>query len=99
LGTLTVADGACGEGEVTVLIRPDAATLDLQGLGDLEGLKVDGVLVERSFRGGHTRIVVCAEQTILEFEMDSTAALPPVGLPVRLSLRAGAITCLPAGEE
>ncbi len=99
LGTLTVADGACGEGEVTVLIRPDAATLDLRGPRDHEGLEVNGVLVERSFRGGHTRIVVRAEQTILEFEMDSTAALPPIGLPVRLSLRAGAIACLPAGEE
>ena len=106
LGTLAVADGTCGEGdEVTVLIRPDAATLDLRGLRptegwhDLKGLKVEGVLVERSFRGGHTRIVVRAEQTNLEFEMDSTAALPPAGSPVRLSLRPEAITCLPAGEE
>jgi ABC-type Fe3+/spermidine/putrescine transport system ATPase subunit len=100
LGTLAVADSTCGEGdEVTVLIRPDAANLDLTGLGDLSGLVVDGVLVERSFRGGHTRIVVRAEQTNLEFEMDSTAALPPAGSPVRLSLRPDAITCLPAGEE
>ena len=99
LGTLVVAEGTCGGGEVTVLIRPDAANLDLTGLQDLSGLIVDGTLVERSFRGGHTRIVIRAERTILEFEMDSTAALPPLGSPVHLSLRPETVTCLPVGEN
>jgi len=106
LGTLVVTEGACGKGEVTVLIRPDAANLvDLTGRAnlrlalDLSGLMVLGTLVERSFRGGHTRIVIRAEETILEFEMDSTVVLPPVGSSVHLSLRPEAITCLPADEE
>jgi ABC-type Fe3+/spermidine/putrescine transport system ATPase subunit len=96
VGAFKPAEGVCHEGEVTVLIRPDAASLDLTGLGDLSGLVVDGALVERSFRGGHTRIVVRANGTNLEFEMDSTTALPPVGSPIRLVLRPDAITCLPA---
>jgi hypothetical protein len=79
-----------------VLIRPDAASLDLGGLSDLQGLPVDGELVERSFRGGHTRIVVRANETLLEFEVDSTETLPPVGARIRLALRPEAITCLPA---
>jgi ABC-type Fe3+/spermidine/putrescine transport system ATPase subunit len=105
LGTLVVDQDVCSEGKVTVLIRPDAATLDLRGprptedWPDLEGPKVNGTLVERSFRGGHTRIVIRAEETILEFEMDSTVALPPVGSPIHLSLRPEAITCLPMDEE
>ena len=40
-----------------VLIRPDAATLT--GAENL----VDGILAERSFRGGHTRIVVRVNET------------------------------------
>jgi len=95
LGVLALPEGACHEGEVTVLIRPDAARLDLTGLEDLSGLAVNGVLAERSFRGRHTRVVVRANETTLEFEMDSTASLPPVGSPIRLSLRPDAVMCLP----
>jgi hypothetical protein len=72
-----------------VLVRPDAATLT--GTENL----VDGILVEHSFRGGHTRIVVRAHETRLEFEMDSTVSLPPLGAAIRLWLRPDAITCLP----
>jgi ABC-type Fe3+/spermidine/putrescine transport system ATPase subunit len=99
LGLLAVAESACREGEVMVLIRPDAAVLGLTGLPDYSGLAVNGVLVERSFRGGHTRIVVHADGVNLEFEVDSTASLPPSGSPIRLSLRPEAITCLPVGED
>jgi hypothetical protein len=95
LGVLTLPEGTCHEGEVTVLIRPDAASLDLGGLSD-PSLPVDGEIVERSFRGGHTRIVVRANETLLEFEVDSTETLPPVGARIRLALRPEAITCLPA---
>ncbi len=95
LGVLTLPEGACHGGQVTVLIRPDAARLDLAGLEDPSGMAVSGVLAERSFRGGHTRVVVRANETTLEFEMDSTTSLPPVGSPIRLSLRPDAVTCLP----
>ena len=89
LGTLTLAEGTCHAGEVVVLIRPDAAMLT--GTDNL----VEGTLAERSFRGGHTRIVVHADETNLEFEMDSNVTLPPVGSAIQLSLRPEAITCLP----
>jgi ABC-type Fe3+/spermidine/putrescine transport system ATPase subunit len=89
LGTLTLTEDACRAGEVTVLIRPDAATLT--GAENL----VDGILTEHSFRGGHARIVVQVNDTLLEFETDSTVSLPPVGSAIRLSLRSSSITCLP----
>jgi len=90
LGALTLVEGVCQAGEVTVLIRPDAAALT--GAENL----VQGTLTERSFRGGHTRIVVCVNEIHLEFEMDSAVSLPPIGSAIRLWLRPGAITCLPA---
>jgi ABC-type Fe3+/spermidine/putrescine transport system ATPase subunit len=96
LGVLALPEGACYEGQVTVLIRPDAARLDPKGLPDPSGLVVDGELVERSFRGERTRIVVRANETPLEFQVDSTETLPPVGAQIRLALRSEAITCLPA---
>jgi ABC-type Fe3+/spermidine/putrescine transport system ATPase subunit len=99
LGPLAVTEDTCHDSKVMVLIRPDAAALDRTGLPDHSGLVVDGVLVERSFRGGHTRIVVHADETNLEFEVDSTAPLPRIGSPIRLSLRPEAITCLPVGED
>jgi len=89
LGELCVPEDACHGDEVTVLIRPDAAALT--GAENL----VEGILVERSFRGGHTRIVVRVNETRLEFEMDSTVSLPPLGSTIRLWLRSSAMTCLP----
>ena len=96
LGVFKLAEGMCHEGEVTVLIRPDAATLDPQDPGNVAGLMVDGVLIERSFRGGRTRIVARVGEIALELEMDSTASLPPVGAAIRFALRPDAISCLPA---
>jgi hypothetical protein len=92
LGTLSFAEDACLGNEVTVLIRPDAATLT--GAEN----PVDGILEECSFRGGHTRIVVRVNETPLEFELDSNSALPAVGSAIRLSLRPEAIACLPAND-
>ena len=89
LGTLTLAEDTCHEAEVLVLVRPDAAMLT--GTENL----VEGTLAECSFRGGHVRIVVCAGETNLEFEMDSSVTLPPVGSTIRLGLCPEAIACLP----
>jgi ABC-type Fe3+/spermidine/putrescine transport system ATPase subunit len=89
LGTLALAEETCHAGEVVVLIWPDAAMLT--GTDNL----VEGTLTECSFRGGHTRIVVRANETNLEFEMGSNVTLPSVGSAIRLSLRPEAITCLP----
>ena len=96
LGVLTLPESVCHDGAVTVLIRPDAATIDLQGLADPPDIAVEGILVERSFRGVQTRIVVRVNEIMLEFEMDSRTSLPPVGSPIRLALRPDAVMCLPA---
>jgi ABC-type Fe3+/spermidine/putrescine transport system ATPase subunit len=90
LGEWVLPESTCDQGAVTVLIRPDAVTLDSTGL------PVDGILTERSFRGRHTRITVRANETNLEFELDSTATLPPIGSAIRLALRPDAINCVPA---
>jgi hypothetical protein len=92
---LTLPESACHDGAVTVLIRPDAATIDPKGLADSTGLAIGGILVEQSFRGVRTRIVVRANEIMLEFEMDSRTSLPPVGSPIRLALRPDAVMCLP----
>ena len=67
-----------------------------QGLADPPDIAVEGILVERSFRGVQTRIVVRVNEIMLEFEMDSRASLPPVGSHIRLALRPDAVMCLPA---
>ena len=95
LGVWTLPETACQDGAVTVLIRPDAATLNLEGLAHPPDIAVEGILVERSFRGVQTRIVVRVNEITLEFEMDSRASLPPVGSPIRLALRPDAVMCLP----
>jgi ABC-type Fe3+/spermidine/putrescine transport system ATPase subunit len=96
LGVLTLPEAACQEGAVTVLIRPDAAMLGPQGQAHPSDIALNGILVERSFRGVQTRIVVRVNEITLEFEMDLRASLPPVGSPIRLVLRPDAVTCLPA---
>jgi ABC-type Fe3+/spermidine/putrescine transport system ATPase subunit len=95
LGVWTLPEIACQDGAVTVLIRPDAAMLDRQGQARPTDIAVEGILVERSFRGVQTRIVVRVNEITLEFEMDSRAPLPPVGASIRLALRPDAVTCLP----
>jgi ABC-type Fe3+/spermidine/putrescine transport system ATPase subunit len=99
LGRLIAATGDCHEGQVTVLIRPDAARLVLSDSPSPSDLIVEGTLVARSFRGGYTRIVVRVGETDLEFEMDSTTPLPSAGSPIRLSLRPEAIACLPGDND
>ena len=90
LGEWILPESTCGQGAVTVLIRPDAVTLNSTGL------IVEGILTGRSFRGRHTRVTVRANEINLEFELDWADTLPPVGSALRLALRPDAINCLPA---
>jgi ABC-type Fe3+/spermidine/putrescine transport system ATPase subunit len=88
LGALTLAAPVCHSGEVSVLIRPEALTFN----GEVNVLS--GVFMERSFRGRQTRIAVCANDILLEFEVDSALALPPMGTSASFSLAPERITCL-----
>ena len=88
LGTLKLSSHTCHSGDVTVLIRPEALSFD----GDTNVL--NGVFMERSFRGRQTRVSVRVNEALLEFEVDSALALPPVGTTATFSLLPERITCL-----
>jgi thiamine transport system ATP-binding protein len=85
-----VADTAVGPvplpgpatGPVTVLLRPDAATLTPEpGQWVLAG-----TLVERSFRGPVARLVLDVAGTSLVFDLPSGGVLPAVGEGLRVGL-------------
>ena len=110
LGRLRLAGdaGIAGDaGAVTLLIRPEAAALAgaRDGAGNGAGNEIEARLIESSFRGRYTRIVVQAhdpkgrDRIALAFELDSAVALPPDGSPLRLSLRPESLLCLPAAES
>jgi hypothetical protein len=69
------------EGEVTVLIRPNAARLD-----STSGITLKAELLERSFRGSICRAVFDCRGWRLTFEFLSDVQLPEPGETVDLSL-------------
>ena len=86
----------CGEGEVTLLIRPEAAAIG-QGGVDAEGpgAAVSGILVGRSFRGALAHVIVqCTCGMTLAFDLPASAETPPVGQPIALTIRPEGIVCL-----
>jgi ABC-type Fe3+/spermidine/putrescine transport system ATPase subunit len=94
LGRLASAEpgpNAVLDAKVLLAIRPEAA-LPAQ-IGVPESLnRVEGILVERSFRGSRTRLTMRhASGLALEFELDD-ANLPALGEPIALALRAEAIS-------
>jgi ABC-type Fe3+/spermidine/putrescine transport system ATPase subunit len=94
LGRLRTADPSAARSgdEVTLVIRPEAATpAEAHGQDN----EIQGVVVQRSFRGSRTRVTVQhAGGQSLEFEIDGTT-LPDVGEPIALALRADAISVMP----
>ena len=89
IGSLGVT--GCGQGPLTVLIRPEAATL-----GRIEGCtRIDGTLRSRSFRGTLVHIVVhCEPDRALAFDLPAGVQVPRAGQPVTLSLAPEGIVCL-----
>ena len=80
LGPIPVPDPV--DEPVTLLIRPESATLDGESAFQLEGQ-----LIERSFRGTTQRAVVQLDGEIqLSFDFASSQTLPPVGERVKISL-------------
>ena len=76
--------------QVQLLIRPEAAQVGQMGPNLL-----DGVVAERSFRGGYYRVSVChASGVELAFNFPVTVALPPPGESVTLSLSPEALMLL-----
>lgn len=88
------SDGS-GEGPVILLLRPDSATLD--GRGEI---KLDGKLVDKTFRGSLCQVSVSIKGILLEFNFLSNTDLPEIGESIRLRLNANeAIQVLDVEED
>jgi ABC-type Fe3+/spermidine/putrescine transport system ATPase subunit len=68
------------EGEVTVLLRPDAVNLDGQGSAEFRGR-----LLERSFVGNSSRVIVESGDLRFKFEFPARRVLPPVGEEITIT--------------
>lgn len=79
VGTFPLAEDA-GPGEVTLLLRPDAVHLGVDGPYHLKG-----TLVERIFRGNTTEVVLALGDHRLKFELLSAQPLPALGESVGVS--------------
>ncbi|MDX1435202.1 MAG: ABC transporter ATP-binding protein [Anaerolineales bacterium] len=71
-------------GPVKVLLRPDRASLN--GAGDVH---LNGVVLERAFRGDHSRLNVDVESVSLSFDFPSDPTLPSPGETITISLDSG----------
>ena len=69
-------------GEVTVLIRPDAATLELNG-----DLVMTGMVMEKTFRGNLCQLRVMLNGSLLTFDFLSSTQLPAPGEPIQFSIQ------------
>jgi len=100
LGTLQIQDSVRATREpetvVKLLIRPEAARL---GVGEIGPNVLHGLVVERSFRGGHYRLIVRhASGFEVTFSFLAGAALPAPGEPATLSLDPESLALLPIAE-
>ena len=68
------------DGPVTLLLHPDAVHLGTQG-----SCRLEGTVVERSFRGGIYRTSVEVSGVKLSFDFQSNQSLPEEGQPIQLA--------------
>lgn len=69
-------------GEVTVLIRPDAASLGPGG-----DLMIEGEVMEKTFRGNLCQLSAMLNGSLLTFDFQSNIPLPAPGETIQLSLK------------
>jgi thiamine transport system ATP-binding protein len=82
-------------GPVTLLIRPESASLSPVGSCALEG-----IVIQRSFRGRTYRLTVEVKGMRLAFEMPSTEPVPAEGQAVKICLDGeAALQVFPGGNE
>ena len=77
-----------------MLIRPEGASLTVQGDCDLEG-----IVIERSFRGRAYRLTLEAHGKRLAFDLPSSEPAPAEGQRVRVCLSGAAFQTFPSGNE
>ncbi|MCL4263765.1 MAG: ABC transporter ATP-binding protein [Anaerolineae bacterium] len=88
MGILTV-DGVTPGETVTLLLRPEAARLLVDG--DTAVNPITATLQEVSFRGRYQIITVTVADVVLKFEVDTAVTLPPPGSSIQFALDAGTI--------
>jgi len=76
-------------GTVTVLLRPDGARLDG------EGIPLPAVVEERTFRGGVCQLHVTASDKALRFDFSSSQSLPAPGESCTLRIQPQGLQVLP----
>ena len=69
------------EGPVTVLLRPESATLNGHG-----GIKLQGLMLEKTFRGNLCQATMSIEGSTFDFHFLSNSKLPDEGEDIQLSL-------------
>ena len=87
---------------VTLLIRPDAASIDPNPFETSsewfaetpQANLVEGTLIDASFRGRYQRLVVRVNDVDLVFEVEARSGMPAIGQRVRLALRDESIVVL-----
>jgi len=102
LGRMIAADLAapvCSGDRATLVIRPEAAAAPAPPQAIGRPNVIAGAVTQRSFRGSRTRLTIRhAGGQELEFELDG-AALPGVGEPIALELKAEAISLIPEERQ
>lgn len=87
---------------VTLLIRPDAASIDPNPFDTSsewfaetpQANLIEGTLIDASFRGRYQRLVVRVNDVDLVFEVEARSSMPAIGQRVRLALRDESIIVL-----
>lgn len=69
------------EGRVTVLLRPESATLNGRS-----GIQLHGKMVEKTFRGNLCQVTISIDGTTFDFNFLSNSELPDEGKDILLSL-------------
>ena len=97
LGRMSVAaTGLASDAQVTLVLRPEAG--QLASTPDDAPNTIRGVVAERSFRGGFTRVrLQTAASVPLEFMLDA-AELPAVGALITLDIRPEATSVIAATD-
>jgi ABC-type Fe3+/spermidine/putrescine transport system ATPase subunit len=100
VGQVPIGDQSLPAGApVEVVLRPDGARLAEAGPNGTGGIKLEGRIVEKSFRGNRNLAVVEVGDTRLSFSFPAGQVLPAAGENLRLYLGPAAIHVMPAGGD
>ena len=97
LGPVPLGDVRLGAGEaVEVVLRPDGAQLTKAGSNSTDDLRLEGKIVDKSFRGNHNEVLLEVGDQRLSFRFGTIPALPAAGETLKITLGPAAIHVMPA---